>query len=111
MTVESACVDSREASHGSLFVAFEGERVDGHAYVQDAFDRGAVAALVTRDVDVSGAFRLSGAVPEASRPRLPLIIRVEDALEALQAIGRQQRADHPALRVVGVTGSVGKTTT
>jgi len=111
LTVESACVDSREVSRGSLFVAFEGEEVDGHAFVQDAFDRGAVAALVTRDVDVTGGQRLASAIASATAARLPLVIRVEDALEALQAIGRQQRADHPSLRVVGVTGSVGKTTT
>jgi UDP-N-acetylmuramoyl-tripeptide--D-alanyl-D-alanine ligase len=111
VAVESACVDSREASHGSLFVAFEGEKVDGHAYVQDAFDRGAVAALVTRNLGITGAFGLSGDVVTASGPQLPLVIRVEDALEALQAIGRQQRQAHSALRVVGVTGSIGKTTT
>jgi len=111
VSIGAVCIDSRQASDGSLFVAFEGEKVDGHAYVQDAFDRGAVAALVTRDVNLTGASRLIDQVAKESTPQLPLVIRVQDALEALQAIGRQQREDHPALRVVGVTGSIGKTTT
>ena len=43
-------VDSREAGSGSLFVAFAGEQADGHDFVQNAFDRGATAALVQQTV-------------------------------------------------------------
>ena len=46
--VLSVVIDSREADLGSLFVAFVGEQVDGHDYVDAAFERGAVAAIVER---------------------------------------------------------------
>jgi UDP-N-acetylmuramoyl-tripeptide--D-alanyl-D-alanine ligase len=48
--ISSVVIDSREAIAGSLFVAFKGDRLDGHDYVSDAFDRGAIAALVEHDV-------------------------------------------------------------
>ena len=44
--LSSVVVDSREAGAGALFVALAGEKVDGHEYVQEAFNRGAIAALV-----------------------------------------------------------------
>ena len=48
--ITSVVIDSREVEPGSLFVAFAGEQVDGHDFVQNAFERGAVAALVQKSV-------------------------------------------------------------
>jgi UDP-N-acetylmuramoyl-tripeptide--D-alanyl-D-alanine ligase len=103
-------IDSRAVRGGELFVALPGERTDGHAYVEDAFRAGALAALVGRPtsgrpvVDPS-----SGARPAAWQP--PVEVCVPDPLVALQHAARARRLAHPHLTVVGVTGSVGKTTT
>ena len=111
VAVASACVDSRLAAPGSLFVALPGERADGHAYVEAALRGGAVAALVQRPVDGVTTLDLR---PEAGPPAAdalpPLALRVADPLAALQRLAQARRAAQPALRVVGVTGSVGKTT-
>ncbi len=103
-------IDSRQASAGALFFAFQGEKVDGHDFVADAFARGAVAALVEREVEVNApVFDVRrGELPEEAD--IPLIIRVPGVLPALQQLASfwRQRLQP---RVVGVTGSVGKTTT
>src|SRR5690625_241417 len=91
--------DSREITPGALFVAIEGERVDGHDFVDPVFADGAAAALVSRtDRNYPG----------------PTIV-VDDVVQALGTIARNHlarlRQNSPNLTVVGVTGSVGKTTT
>ena len=111
VAIGEVCIDSRKATAGSLFVAFAGERVDGHAYVGDAFAGGAVAALVQRPVRVDGAGYLSATGSEGAPLALPVVIEVEDTLAALQAIAQTHRRQFAGVRVVGVTGSVGKTTT
>jgi len=111
VAIGEVCIDSRKATAGSLFVAFAGERVDGHAYVGDAFAGGAVAALVQRPVRVDGAGYLSATGSEGATLALPVVIEVEDTLAALQAIAQTHRRQFAGVRVVGVTGSVGKTTT
>ena len=109
-------VDSRQAQPGSLFVALMGEQADGHDYVAHAFDRGAVAALVGRDVAVDGAviplqdFVDTGEFPSSLAGAPPFLLRVADPLLALQQVAAFWRRRH-TLRVIGVTGSVGKTTT
>ncbi len=107
-------IDSREAKAGSLFFAFEGEHVDGHDFVQDALQRGAVGAVIEHDVTLD---RHEGKVLDLSRPldrsralRPPLVVRVSRVLEALQGSARWWRQQLP-VRVIGITGSVGKTTT
>lgn len=113
--ITGVVIDSREAYSGALFVARPGERVDGHDFVADAFQRGAVAALVQRDVELpppASRLDLRDAVSPASLAelRLPAVLRVADSLAALQSLARHWRAAHTP-RVIGVTGSVGKTTT
>lgn len=88
-------IDTRSIEQGDLFVALTDQR-DGHDFVSDALDRGAAAALVSR-------------VPEGLREDAPLLI-VDDVLTALEAMARFARA-RTAARVIGVTGSVGKTST
>jgi UDP-N-acetylmuramoyl-tripeptide--D-alanyl-D-alanine ligase len=111
--VTTAVIDSREAKPGALFIAFEGEHEDGHDYVADAFSRGAVAALVEKDVDVDGKLidvtRANVKLPAAWS--LPLVLKVDNTLRALQELGTFWRRSHRGLRVIGITGSVGKTTT
>jgi UDP-N-acetylmuramoyl-tripeptide--D-alanyl-D-alanine ligase len=96
--VIGASVDSRLVEPGQLFVALPGERTDGHRFLADAVERGAAALLVTRAPDDPGAF---GDVT---------VIRVADALAALHAVAAGWRARFEPL-VVGVTGSIAKTST
>ncbi len=84
--------DSRAAAPGALFVALPGDRVDGHDYAAAAVAAGAVATLAGRDVGG------------------PAIV-VGDPLAALGRLARAVVDRLPALRVVGLTGSTGKTST
>jgi UDP-N-acetylmuramoyl-tripeptide--D-alanyl-D-alanine ligase len=110
--ITDAVVDSRQAIPGALFVALPGENVDGHDFVAAAFQRGACFALVQRDLE--GVYPVldlrPGAGPDIEvSPQIPFAIRVEDSLLALQKIARFWRRQLD-LRVTGITGSVGKST-
>jgi UDP-N-acetylmuramoyl-tripeptide--D-alanyl-D-alanine ligase len=94
--------DSRLVKPGDCFVAMPGERVDGHDYAARAAAAGAALILCGRPVE---APRQS---PEAP---VPAVVIVPDPLIALGQLGRAQRERFPHLTVIGVTGSVGKTTT
>ncbi|MCA1596839.1 MAG: phospho-N-acetylmuramoyl-pentapeptide-transferase [Chloroflexi bacterium] len=89
--------DTRQLSAGSLFVALKGERFDGHAFLAAAAEKGAAAAVVSEAPDT------------ASPAPLPLLV-VDDTLKALGDLARSIRRLSD-VRVVGITGSVGKTTT
>ena len=91
--VSSVETDSRAVAPGSLFVAIEGERADGHAFVEDAFARGAVAALVHRP-GVEGT-----------------VIEVPATGRALLDLAADERDRMTDARVVAITGSNGKTST
>ncbi len=111
--ITEAAIDSRQVIPGSMFVAIPGERVDGHDFLGEAFQRGASFALIQKDVDAS--FRvldLRAGLNADSMPELasPLCLRVENTLSALQQIARFWRRKLD-LRVIGITGSVGKSTT
>ena len=88
-------IDTRTIQPGDLFVALSAAR-DGHDFVAQALEKGASAALVSR-------------IPEGLTEAAPLLI-VADVQTALEALGRAARA-RSAAKVVGVTGSVGKTST
>ena len=113
--ITTTVVNSRAAEPGSLFVALRGERTDGNLYVADAFTHGAVAAIAeARAVELNppgarvqvgaGDFSLHGS------PMLPFIFVVPDSLAALQRLAGYWR-DQSSAVAVGITGSVGKTTT
>lgn len=88
--------NSLEIKEGDMFVPIIGERTDGHKYIDSALEKGAVATLTSKNIDTfvnNKAF-----------------IMVEDTLKALQAIAEYMRSRLP-LPIVGITGSVGKTTT
>jgi UDP-N-acetylmuramoyl-tripeptide--D-alanyl-D-alanine ligase len=113
-----AVIDSRLATPGVLFVALSGERVDGHSFVADAARRGARAALVAREkvagLALDRPFALvdsaSGAGLEQAAPGALLLIAVDDPLGSLHRLASFHRARFRPT-VVGITGSVGKTST
>ena len=119
--ITEACVDSRQAIPGSLFVALRGEHADGHDFVEDAFKRGAMYALVEKDMpgphptlDLRSGANASfdegwQALSEADASA-PVYLRVENSLTALQQAARHWRRQLN-VRVIGITGSVGKSTT
>jgi UDP-N-acetylmuramoyl-tripeptide--D-alanyl-D-alanine ligase len=86
--------DSRIIKPGEVFVALRGEKFDGHEFVSTAIAQGAIAAIVDFDYE---------------NPGLP-VLQVNNTLEAYQKIGRWWR-DRFHIPIIGVTGSVGKTTT
>ena len=106
ITPSAVVTDSREATEGSLYVAKPGETADGHDFIGSAFERGAVLALVERDV------------PNGSGLPYPVIV-VEDAVlamgalaaESVRRIRARREAEGSDLTVIGITGSAGKTTT
>lgn len=111
-------IDSRLAMPGSLFVALQGERVDGHSFIADAVERGARAALVLHEklagltleqaaVVVDPA---TGAGLEQANPETLLLITVDDPLGSLHRLASYHRGRFTPT-VIGITGSVGKTST
>jgi UDP-N-acetylmuramoyl-tripeptide--D-alanyl-D-alanine ligase len=106
----SVVVDSRLAVSGSLFIALRGEHTDGHLFVAEAFARGAVVAIVSRPVDGCESCWHANSVMRGELG-LPLCVVASDPLLALQRAAAVVRRRHRLCRVVGVTGSVGKTTT
>lgn len=102
--ISSVEIDSRKISNGSLFCAFVGNQVDGHDYVSPAFAKGAIAALVER-VDTNYAV-----CDKQWDGTLPVQICVENVMIALQQLAHYWRQLF-SVRVIGITGSVGKTTT
>jgi len=112
--ISEAAIDSRQVIPAAMFVALPGERVDGHDYLRDAFQRGAALALIQRQpsedfplLDLRG-----GTLPAGFQPgEGPLCLLVNDSLAAFQQIARFWRRRVPGVRVIGITGSVGKSTT
>ena len=89
-------IDSRQVEPGDFFIPLKGEHTDGHSFIGHAAERGAIGCFVSRtDIDLP--------------PRITAIA-VPDTLTALQSLARAYRRRF-SLPVVGITGSVGKTTT
>ncbi len=91
-TFQGVSIDSRTLLPGNLFIAIKGEQFDGHDFIANAVQKGATAALVSRQMDVS--------IPQ---------IQVPDTLEALGKLSLHWR-ERFHLPIIGVTGSNGKTT-
>ena len=94
---DSICTDSRETAEGALFVAIEGERVNGHDYIGAALSLGTGCVLCER-------------IPETLNDKKYTAVVVEDSIKAMGELAKayDRRINH---RKVAITGSVGKTTT
>lgn len=90
--ITSAAIDSRKVAPGGVFVAIKGENTDGHNYIPAAIENGALCVVSDRSYD-----------------GYPCIV-VNDPVSALQSIAREYR-NKLNITVIGITGSVGKTTT
>ena len=99
----SLTIDSREIGERSLFVPIKGESSDGHDYIEKALQGGAIGTL-TEEPEAFEYYE------DNHEDMDKVFILVEDTVDALQRIGRAC-GDTIAMRAVGVTGSVGKTTT
>lgn len=118
--ITEAEIDSRHVIPGSLFVALPGEHHDGHDYIEDAFKRGAVLALIQRDLreqwpvldlrDAEAARNLVMQAEPPVDPKVSFCLWVDNTLRAMQKVARFWRRKMD-VRVVGITGSVGKSTT
>jgi len=95
-TATGVSIDSRTIEPGDLFVALKGPNFDGHRFIRDAFDKGAVAAVAAEE--------------PADLPANAPILEVADTQRALEDLGRTARRASGA-KVVGITGSAGKTGT
>ena len=96
-TITSINTDSRTIQPGEVFVALEGETFDGHAFLEQVYKAGAIAAIVRH-------------IPPGIETLGLVLIQVADTLAAYQSIAHWWR-HHLQLPVVAITGSVGKTTT
>lgn len=127
--ISSVVVDSRLVVADSMFVALRGEQTDGHLYVGDAIRRGALCAIIDGmpepGIEHASVLDLRAGKQEGlwqkarmagvRRPEV-LYLVVDDSLKALQTLARWWRQSlmlggEAGLRVVGITGSLGKTTT
>ena len=133
VVINEAAVDSRQIIPGAMFIALPGERTDGHNYLNDAFKNGATLALIQQDLPAplysttpngtavpNGSLLIdlrdnrgvaAAAAQLAGYTNQPICLRVTDTLQALQAIAAFYRRKLTGLRVIGITGSVGKSTT
>lgn len=112
--ITEAAIDSRQVIPGGLFVAIQGENVDGHAYVTQAFKRGAVAAIIEHEIaEPFALLDMRKNLPygeSITLPQPPLCLLVNNSVAALQQIAAHWRRQLN-IRVIGITGSVGKSTT
>ena len=86
--------DSRDIKEGDLYIAITGEKVDGHSFLTDVFDKGASTALVSKPVAESRGKQ----------------IKIDDPINAIGKVARAWR-DQFQIPVIGITGSNGKTST
>jgi UDP-N-acetylmuramoyl-tripeptide--D-alanyl-D-alanine ligase len=100
-TATGVSIDSRRLAPGALFVALQGPNFDGHDFIAKAFEMGAAAAVSHRPSGAAGLSDLPGAAP---------LLFVEDTMVALRRLGQAAR-ERSRARFIGVTGSVGKTST
>ncbi len=119
--VSGVVIDSRAVQPGAVFVALHGEKTDGHLHLRGAFERGALAAIAeamalelipeAAFISEEGAFLRSPSGQESPAPVVgPFVFLVPSSLRGLQKLASAWRRKMPA-RAIGITGSIGKTTT
>ncbi|MCC6678199.1 MAG: UDP-N-acetylmuramoyl-tripeptide--D-alanyl-D-alanine ligase [Phycisphaerales bacterium] len=99
-SAQGLTTDSRQSSTGRAFLALKGERTDGHLYLKQAADQGAVLLIVDRD----------GPILQGLPPATP-VLKVADTSAALLRLGAAYRRTLEGTKVIAVGGSNGKTTT
>lgn len=92
--VSGVVIDNRNVTPGAIFVPIKGDRFDGHDFIPAAYEAGALCCVTEKPIDTKKPF-----------------IQVEDPLCALQGLAEFYRSLFKKLKIVGITGSVGKTTT
>jgi UDP-N-acetylmuramoyl-tripeptide--D-alanyl-D-alanine ligase len=103
LEVAGCIIDSRQARGGEMFFALPGEHVDGHDFIEDAWNKGAVLAIADEA-------RLKGTNQKQFVPEGKALLLVKSVLTTLHELANAWRLELGA-KVVGVTGSNGKTTT
>src|SRR5690606_27474031 len=96
--IQGVFTDTRKLTAGSIFIALNGDNFDGHYFLQQAADAGAVGAIVEKDID---CHRISNSL---------VLLRVKSTLNALGDLARCHR-EKLSPEIIGITGSYGKTTT
>jgi UDP-N-acetylmuramoyl-tripeptide--D-alanyl-D-alanine ligase len=96
--ISGVSIDSRSTSNGELFFGIKGENFNGGDFIAEAYRKGASAAVIGRNQDI----KLSG---------IDRYLLVNDSVEALQVLAKTIRKNIANLKIVGITGSAGKTTT
>ncbi|MCH5316974.1 MAG: UDP-N-acetylmuramoyl-tripeptide--D-alanyl-D-alanine ligase [Eubacterium sp.] len=91
--INAVCIDTRKITKGCLFICIRGARFDAHAFIDEALEKGAAAVMISEDIEVNGAY-----------------VKVNDTAKALLELSGYYRSKFN-IPVVGLTGSVGKTTT
>ena len=94
--------DSREINEEDFYIPIIGEKVDGHKFIIDTIKKGCSGFFTSEDVEIGAVKSINNDV---------IVIKVEDTLKALQDIGRYNRNKKLNIEVIGITGSVGKTST
>lgn len=97
--ITSVVTDSREVQKGSLFIAIKGERTDGNCYIHSCYEKGALCCISQVSAQENGV-----------TPEEGCYIQVPDVYAAIQHIAKYYR-EQCDIKVVGITGSVGKTST
>lgn len=98
--INAIAIDSRQIGVGDLFVATKGERVDGHSFIKQCMEKGALGVVSEKDLTEDD-------FPEGVEP---CYIKVTDSFQALKAMAAFYR-QQLTIPVIGITGSVGKTST
>ena len=113
VVVRSAVIDSRLVTPGCLFIALRGEHRSGHEFIPPAVENGALAGITEAAPDLGTCATLDltagRLAPGAVSEEPPFCLIVADSLAALQQVAAHWRRQHD-VRVVGITGSIGKTT-
>lgn len=91
--INAVCIDTRKITKGCLFICIKGERFDAHQFADEALEKGAAAVMIDEDISPNGAY-----------------VKVENTAKALLRLGGYYRSKF-SIPIVGLTGSVGKTTT
>lgn len=102
--LEQFCVDSRKLKQNSVFVALQGEKVDGHDFIEQALEKGAIVVIAKKDKQ--------GCIKKITSDLLEnkLFIFVDDGFDALIILAKNWRQKFN-IPVIGITGSIGKTST